>query len=213
MVPTNERIMTVREVAEVLNVSPETVRANGKKMFPELFRQGKITYFTENHVTAIKMEIQNHHNLQSSLEVRSSTTDLEMLLLAKRVAAWQDEKIKALQVENAKLTHKAAFADAVNYSKEGILVREFAKIIFEIMGIPVGEKRLYGWLRSEKIIMPKKTEPYQEYVDREYFRLKESIFFNNEGDPFVKVTPLITGKGQEFLLDRLKKSIAKKGGI
>ena len=69
-----EKHMTVREVAEILNCSPETIRANGKDLFPEVFINGKTTYLTEAQVTAIKLKIQGHHNLKSTLEVRNTKT-------------------------------------------------------------------------------------------------------------------------------------------
>jgi transposase len=69
--------MTVKEVAEVLGVSPETVRANGESLYPGLFVTGVTTYLNEEQVTAIKLKIRGHHNLQNTLEVKNAKPRLE----------------------------------------------------------------------------------------------------------------------------------------
>ncbi len=50
----NERMMTVKEVAEVLGVTPEAIKKHIREMFPEIIRDGKTTYLNEYHVTKIK---------------------------------------------------------------------------------------------------------------------------------------------------------------
>lgn len=39
--------MTIREMAEVAGVSPETVRAKAKEMYPDKFMKGKKTVFNQ----------------------------------------------------------------------------------------------------------------------------------------------------------------------
>lgn len=96
------RRMTVKEVAEALGVSIETVRANGKALFPHLFVTGKTTCLNEAQVTAIKLRMQGHHNLQNTLEVKNATTDLEKEMIIPQALVYQQEKIVRLQGENAR---------------------------------------------------------------------------------------------------------------
>ena len=69
------KTMTVREVADVLGVSPDTVYNSAKELFPDLFSSGKTTYLNEKQVTAVKM------NLRKNSEVAlQPKTDLEKTL-------------------------------------------------------------------------------------------------------------------------------------
>jgi DNA-binding Lrp family transcriptional regulator len=101
------KTMTVREVAEVLGISPETVRANGKALYPDLFVNGVTTYLNEEQVTAIKLKIQGHHNLQTTLEVQNIKTRLEKALLIQQAMRFQGEMIAELETENATLKQQA----------------------------------------------------------------------------------------------------------
>jgi hypothetical protein len=109
--PDNKRRMTVREVAHALGVSHETIRANGKLMFPDLFVTGKTTYLNEAHVTAIKRRIEGHHNLPSSLEVKYARTALEEDLIIQQAMTIQQQRIERLQSENRALA--AAYGQEV----------------------------------------------------------------------------------------------------
>jgi DNA-binding Lrp family transcriptional regulator len=45
--------MTVREVAEVLGCTPETVKKHIRELFPNMLQKGKTTYLTEAQVTVV----------------------------------------------------------------------------------------------------------------------------------------------------------------
>jgi hypothetical protein len=85
------------------------VRANGKALYPELFVNGITTRLNEAQATAVKLKIQGHHNLQSSLEVKK--TRLEKAMLIQQAMRLQDELIAELEAENARL--EAAFGREV----------------------------------------------------------------------------------------------------
>lgn len=87
------------------------------------------------------------------------------------------------------------FAQSVRESKAGVLVRHLAKNLRPA----TGERRLYEWLRQNKIIMPESTEPYQQYIDSGYFVMRENVFDVPEGGKHISYTPLVTGKGQIYI--------------
>jgi transcription initiation factor TFIIIB Brf1 subunit/transcription initiation factor TFIIB len=60
------KTMTVKEVADVLQIPEQTIRNNVRVLFPELMRNGVTTYLNEKQVTALKLEIERHHNLSST---------------------------------------------------------------------------------------------------------------------------------------------------
>lgn len=49
--------MTVKEVAEVLGVNPETVKTKIRELYPDLMRMGKTTRLTESQATEIKQHL------------------------------------------------------------------------------------------------------------------------------------------------------------
>jgi phage antirepressor YoqD-like protein len=69
----HDRGMTVREVAEVLQISEQTLRNNIRALFPQLMQNGVTTYLNEEQVTALKFEIEWHHNLSSIGQDRRMT--------------------------------------------------------------------------------------------------------------------------------------------
>lgn len=74
--------------------------------------------------------------------------------------------------------------------------------------IPVGRNKLYGWLKGKGVLMANNL-PYQRYIDRGYFAVKESVF---EVDGMKKTyqQTFVTGKGQLFVISLLKKYYGKE---
>jgi len=94
------------------------------------------------------------------------------------------------------------FAETVLKSQDVLLIRDVAKILSNGSRI-IGEKRLFRLLRQKKIIM-KNNQPYQRYINSHYFRLREGT---NETKKRInlKVTPLVTAKGQIWLAKMIRK--------
>ena len=95
---------------------------------------------------------------------------------------------------------KVRFADHVSDTVNLIDMNEMAKLCAD-HGIRIGRTRLFAWLRSKGILMAGNL-PYQEYIERGYFRVKESVF-EMHGEPKTYQQTLVTGKGQQYILARL----------
>lgn len=69
--------------------------------------------------------------------------------------------------------------------------------------IPIGRNRLFKWLRKKGILMSDNL-PYQKYIENGYFAVKETVF---ETQRMMKThqQTLVTGKGQQYIIGRLKK--------
>jgi len=105
---------------------------------------------------------------------------------------------QAVQLANKLLEEQkplVEFAESVRDSKSGILIRNLAKNLSPV----TGEKRLYEWLRQNRIMMPDKSEPYQQFIDNGYFEMKEHVYEDKEGGKHITFTPLVTGKGQIYI--------------
>lgn len=72
----------------------------------------------------------------------------------------------------------------------------------------IGRTRLFRWLKYMGVLMANNL-PYQQFIDRGYFAVKESVF---EVDGMKKTyqQTLVTGKGQRFVINLLKKYYAKE---
>ena len=89
---------------------------------------------------------------------------------------------------------KVEFAEKIVNTNNAISVRDFGKVI------GVGEKKLFEWLRDNKLLMESNI-PYQKYVEAGYFKVIEWVL---EAKNQVKFKTLITGKGQEYISSKLK---------
>lgn len=114
-------------------------------------------------------------------------------------------QMTAINKLNERIRHDqplVEFANQVSNTENLIDMNAMAKLAIE-ENIPIGRNRLFRWLRENEILMSGNL-PYQKYIDRGYFAVKESVF---ETDSFTKTyqQTYVTGKGQQFIISRLKK--------
>jgi len=100
---------------------------------------------------------------------------------------------------------KVLFADAVSTSKATILVGEMAKILKQ-NGIDTGEKRLFTWLRDNGYLIKRKGSDYnmptQRSMELKLFEVKESTHTHSDGHISVNKTTKVTGKGQQYFINK-----------
>ena len=106
------------------------------------------------------------------------------------------------------------FADSVAESSDSIDMGTFAKLIKEEEVFDKGRNKLFEWLRENGYISKKKVkgqftnEPYQKYIDQGLFEIKEIVIKTPYGDK-IKTKTLVTGKGQIYFVEKLRKTIEK----
>lgn len=94
------------------------------------------------------------------------------------------------------------FAETVSKSADNILMRNMAKLMCQ-QHINIGEKRLYKLLRQHDVLMSD-NEPYQSYIDRGYFQVKEGSYTTPYGTTILNNTTLVTPKGQIWLVGKVR---------
>ena len=72
----------------------------------------------------------------------------------------------------------------------------------------IGRTRLFRWLKEMGVLMSNNL-PYQRYIDRKYFVVKESVF-EVEGMKKTYRQTFVTGKGQLFIIGLLRKYYGKE---
>ena len=113
-------------------------------------------------------------------------------------------QMMAINQLNERIRHDqplVEFANQVAGTENVIDMNAMAKLAVE-ENIPIGRNRLFRWLRENGILMSDNL-PYQKFIDRGYFAVKESVF---EVDSMTRTyqQTFVTGRGQRFIIGRLK---------
>lgn len=99
---------------------------------------------------------------------------------------------------------KVVFANAVNVSKDGMLIGMLAKLLHQ-NGIDIGQKRLFQWMRDNGYLMKSgadKNMPTQKARELGLFKVKERAIDNPDGSVRLTRTTLVSGKGQEYFINK-----------
>ncbi|HHC5245138.1 TPA: phage antirepressor [Staphylococcus aureus] len=100
---------------------------------------------------------------------------------------------------------KVLFADSVAGSDNSILIGELAKILKQ-NGVDIGQNRLFKWLRNNGYLIKKSGESYnlptQKSMDLKILDIKKRIINNPDGSSKVSRTPKVTGKGQQYFVNK-----------
>ena len=113
-------------------------------------------------------------------------------------------QIMAINQLNERIRHDQPlvdFANQVSNTENLIDMNAMAKLAVE-ENIPIGRNRLFRWLRENGILMSDNL-PYQKFIDRGYFAVKESVFEAGSMTKTYQQT-FVTGRGQRFIIGRLK---------
>lgn len=118
----------------------------------------------------------------------------------------KEEKAKRLEAERQIEADrpKVTFANAVNVSKDGMLIGMLAKLLHQ-NGVDIGQKRLFQWMRDNRYLMKNGTDknmPTQKARELGLFKVKERAIDNPDGSVRLTRTTLVTGKGQEYFINK-----------
>ncbi|EEG9540809.1 phage antirepressor KilAC domain-containing protein [Escherichia coli] len=117
---------------------------------------------------------------------------------ALRLAAELAEQKMQLEQQLVAAAPKVDFADRVSVAN-GILIGNFAKVV------GLKQNALFSWLRQNGILMAfgaRKNVPRQQYINAGYFTVKEVVLDDEDGYQ-IRLTPQLTGKGQQWLTRKL----------
>ncbi|MFS4509980.1 phage antirepressor KilAC domain-containing protein [Escherichia coli] len=117
---------------------------------------------------------------------------------ALRLAAELAEQKLQLEQQLVAAAPKVDFADRVSVAN-GILIGNFAKVV------GLKQNALFSWLRQNGILMAfgaRKNVPRQQYINAGYFTVKE-VVLDDENGYQIRLTPQLTGKGQQWLTRKL----------
>lgn len=214
----NNNFMTLRNIADVFNVSYSSVYRIVNKLFPEKIQNGKITYFNEIEVSAISRELKSDYHVSqltfsAGEKVKNTTTRLETIAnykaaseaLTAMLEAEKAELQKQIELQKQQIQNqeqqlieqkpKVEFYDDVTGSNDTIDMVEVAKIL-NIKGL--GRNKIFELLRNKKILQ-NNNQPYQKYVDAGYFRIIESRYVLANGETKISLKTVVFQKGLDFI--------------
>ena len=125
-----------------------------------------------------------------------------------RATKWieEEKRRQELETENKELRIPALLGNAVSSSNDTVRVGTFAKILKQ-NGYNIGQNRFFEWLREHGYLIrsgQRRNTPTQYAMDLKVMSVRETVISTNHGS-INKFTPLITGKGQQYFINKLLK--------
>lgn len=190
----------------------ERVNEYLKKYSPQL---GKVSFISEPMVYKLAFKANNAlaEKFQDWLAVEVLPTIRKTgsysnvpanFVEALRLAADLEEEKTQLKIENEEMKPKAVFSDAVRGSKNSCLVKDLATVLKQ-NGINIGQNRLFDWLRDHEYLCKNnrlKNKPTQKSMELGIMDVREHVRTNSKGEMVTTFTPLITGKGQIYFVNK-----------
>lgn len=200
-----ESYVSVKALAEILNVSEATIKRAIKKLRSllgglETNSQGGYL-LNEEQATIVKNEIAKHHNLQSR-HIDGVSTELEENQIIASAMAILQARNEDLKRQNEKLLPAAKFAYQLYSSKDTIEIGECAKVLNK----NIGRNRLFEFLRNSNVLQSNNI-PYQKYIDAGYFRVIESKYVTSNGETKISLKTVVFQKGVAYINKLISKAV------
>jgi len=165
----------------------------------------KAEAFQEWVTSEVLPTIRKHGGYLTADKIEQALTDPDTII---KLATTLKEERAARQQAEANLQAakpKMLFADAVSASDSTILIGDLAKLIKQ-NGHPIGQKRLFEWLRVNGYLIKRQgadyNSPTQRAMELGLFKIKETAITHADGHVSVSKTTKVTGKGQQYFLNK-----------
>lgn len=178
------------------SVSKLTVVNNGAERELEDY---ELTIDTAKHICLMSRTEKGKQCRQYLIDLEKAWNTPEQVFA--RALKMADETINRLKADMEHMKPKVEFFDAVTDSKDAISMADVAKVL----NFGKGRNTLFKILRKEKILM-KDNRPYQEYVDRGFFRVVEQKFDKGYGEVGINIKTLVFQKGVDYIRRILEKN-------
>ncbi len=175
---------------ESLHLDPQTTIIPESDVYRLIMRSNLPS--AERFETWVTEEVLPSIRKTGSYSMRPEIQIANALVLATKMLEDSQKLIEHMQP-------KAEFYDAVTGSGDAVDIGTVAKVL----NCGVGRTRLFSLLREEKILMVN-NQPYQEYIDRGYFRVIETSFQKPDGSTHINYKTVVYQKGIDFIRRRIQ---------
>ena len=197
-----EKTMTVKEVAEVLGVTPEAIKKHVRELFPECIRNGIETVLTVSQVTEIKKKM-----LPTTLVV-GAVTEIDRqktIMLAMQYLKEDYDKMKQrAEIAEQKCIEQQPKVDVYDAISDSSTLQDL-----QTVAQTIGVKNIFKILLADGIIMKAWTKdktmfyrPYAQYND--YLVTKDGNPYKVNGVAHVRPRIFVTAKGLLWLTKKYK---------
>jgi anti-repressor protein len=176
--------------------------------------QGNSIQQTDHHIKIdMAKEIAMIQRTEKGKQARQYFLQLEKMwnspeMVMKRALEYADRQVKKLEEQIQIDKPKVFFAEALESSKDSILINELAKILKK-NGIDIGEKRLFDWMRENGYLIKQKGESYnlptQKSMDLGLMEIKKGFRGSTSEGIKTTRTTKITAKGQIYFVNKFIK--------
>lgn len=154
--------------------------------------------------------IRKHGAYMTDITIEKMVENPDLLIELATKLKQEKEERKRLEKQVQEERPHAILGRAITTAKTSILIGDLAKILNQ-NGVDIGAKRLFEWLRNNGYLIKRKgtdwNMPTQRSMDLELFEVKESVHIDGNGCNKITRTTKVTGKGQEYFVNRF---LAKK---
>lgn len=153
--------------------------------------------------------IRKHGAYMTEDTLEKALTSPDFLIQLATKLKEEQEKNKSLKADNQRMKPKEIFADAVATSHTSILIGDLAKLIKQ-NGVDIGQKRMFAWMRDNGYLIKRNGSdwnmPTQKSMELGLFEVKESTINNPDGTVRITRTTKVTGKGQQYFINKFLSS-------
>lgn len=160
--------------------------------------------FTDWVTSEVLPTIRKHGAYMTPETIEAALLNPDTLIKLATELKAEREKRLALEVKAEEDKPKVLFADAVSASHTSILVGDLAKLLRQ-NGVDIGQNRLFQRLRDDGYLIKsgeRRNMPTQRSMELGLFEVKETTIGNPDGSVRVTRTTKVTGKGQQYFVNR-----------
>lgn len=197
-----EKTMTVKEISEVLGVTPEAIKKHVRELFPDFIKNGVETVLSESQVTEIKRKmIPTTKVVAATTEQEENETIIKALSILKHRSDEYKQRAELAEQQLIEQKPKVEFAEAVTGSSDVIDIGIAAKTL----NLGIGRNKLFDLLR-QKGVLQQTNIPYQKYVDSGYFRTIEQKYTTPDGTTHINIKTVVYQRGLDFIRKIIKEN-------
>lgn len=222
----------MRDIAGLLKNEPaQQMFDKATYIHPQNHQEQPMYYMNRDGFTLLAMGFTGKKAMQFKLKYIEAFNAMERQLMAKqdsymiedpieRAKRWIEEQkeLKEAQKQLEIQAPKVRLANAITSSKTSILIGDLAKIIKQngvdyltIKGKQksMGQNHFFEWLRENEYLIIRRggswNMPTQKSMELGLFEVKESATPNPDGSVRITKTTKVTGKGQQYFVNKLLK--------
>lgn len=159
--------------------------------------------------------VRQHGAYMTEDTLEQALTNPDFLIQLATKLKEEQEARKKLEAKLKEDEPHAILGRAITTAKTSILIGDLAKILNQ-NGVDIGAKRLFEWMRNNGYLIKRKgtdwNMPTQRSMGLGLFEVRESVRIDGNGCNKITRTTKVTGKGQEYFVNRFLARKEKTNG-